>query len=60
MPFDKLRAHSIYCSSADHARAHYAMAVRMGFSQVHVMTDGIAGWTDQGQPVEAADDADGE
>jgi 3-mercaptopyruvate sulfurtransferase SseA len=26
----------------------------MDFSEVHVMADGIAGWTAQGQPVEEA------
>jgi hypothetical protein len=31
----------------------------MGFSHVHVMTDGIAGWSAHGQLVEAASDMDG-
>jgi rhodanese-related sulfurtransferase len=61
LPSDLATPVIFYCSGPGCGGAHYAArrAVRMGYSHVHVMTDGIAGWSAQGQPVEAASDMDG-
>jgi rhodanese-related sulfurtransferase len=61
LPSDLATPVIFYCSGSGCGAAHYAArrAVRMGISHVHVMTDGIAGWNAQGQPVEAASDMDG-
>jgi rhodanese-related sulfurtransferase len=61
LPSDLATPVIFYCSGPGCGAAHYAArrAVRMGFSHVHVMTDGIAGWSAQGQLVEAASDMDG-
>jgi rhodanese-related sulfurtransferase len=61
LPFDPATPVIFYCSGHGCGAAHYAArrAVRMGFSHVHLMTDGIAGWSAMGQPVEAASELDG-
>jgi rhodanese-related sulfurtransferase len=62
LPADQATPLIFYCSSAGCGAAHYAArrAVRMGFSSVHVMTDGLAGWTAQDRPVEGASGAAGQ
>jgi rhodanese-related sulfurtransferase len=55
LPADEVTPLIFYCSGPGCGAAHYAArrAVNMGFRQVHVMTDGIAGWSSQGLPVES-------
>jgi rhodanese-related sulfurtransferase len=54
LPADEATPLIFYCSGPGCGAAHYAArrAVNLGFQHVHVMTDGIAGWTSQGLPVE--------